>query len=43
LKREIMFSLGGRKKEEKQNENLVVVLKGWNSRKISKTLSGFIA
>jgi hypothetical protein len=28
LKREIMFSLGGRKKEEKENENLVIVLEG---------------
>jgi hypothetical protein len=32
LKREIMFSLGGGKKEEKENENLVIVLKGWDSR-----------
>jgi len=32
LKREIMFSLGGKKKEEKENENLVIVLEGWDSR-----------
>ncbi len=32
LKREIMFSLGGGKKEEKENENLVIVLEGWDSR-----------
>jgi hypothetical protein len=38
-----MFSLGGGKKEEKKNENLVIVLEGWDSREISKTLSGFIA
>jgi hypothetical protein len=43
LKREIMFSLGGGKKEEKENENLVIVLEGWDSRKILETLSGFIA
>jgi hypothetical protein len=43
LKREIMFSLGGGKKEEKENENLVIVLEGWDSREISETLSGFIA
>jgi hypothetical protein len=30
--REIMFSRGGGKKEEKENENLVIVLKGWDSR-----------
>ncbi len=35
-----MFSLGGGKKEEKENENLVI--EGWDSRKISETLSGFI-
>jgi hypothetical protein len=38
-----MFSLGGGKKEEKENENLVIVLEGWDFREISKTLSGFIA
>jgi hypothetical protein len=43
LKREIMFSLGGGKKEEKENENLVIVLEGWYFREISETLSGFIA
>jgi len=43
LKREIMFSLGGGKKEEKDNENLVIVLEGWDPREISETLSGFIA
>jgi hypothetical protein len=43
LKKKIMFSLGGGKKEEKENENLVIVLEGWDSREISKTLSGFIA
>jgi hypothetical protein len=43
LRREIMFGLGEGKKEEKENENLVIVLEGWNSREISETLSGFIA
>jgi hypothetical protein len=43
LKREIMFSLGEGKKEEKENENLVIVLEGWDSREISETLSSFIA
>jgi hypothetical protein len=38
-----MFSLGGGRKEEKYNENLVIMLKGWNFREISETLSGFIA
>ncbi len=38
-----MFGLGEGKKEEKENENLVIVLEGWNSREISETLSGFIA
>jgi hypothetical protein len=38
-----MFSLGGRKKEEKENEKLVIVLEGWDSREISETLSGFVA
>ncbi len=38
-----MFSLGGGKKEEKETENLVIVLKGWDSREISEILSGFIA
>jgi hypothetical protein len=37
-----MFSLGKGKKEEKWNENLVIVLEGWNFREISETLSGFI-
>jgi len=32
LKREIMFSLGGGKKEGKENENLVIVLEGWDFR-----------
>jgi hypothetical protein len=53
LKRKIMISLSRGKKEGKQNGNLVIVLKewgwvmivleGWNFRKISQTLSGFIA
>jgi len=43
LKRKIIFSVGRGKKEEKQNKNLVIVLEGWNSKEISKTLSGFIA
>ncbi len=30
-----MFSLGGGKKEEKENENLVIVLEGWDSREIN--------
>jgi hypothetical protein len=43
LKKEIMFSFGGGKKEEKENENLVIVLEGWDSTEISETLLGFIA
>jgi hypothetical protein len=43
LKRGIMFCLGGGKKEEKENENIVIVLEGWDSREVSETLSGFIA
>jgi hypothetical protein len=38
-----MFSFGGRKKEKKENEKLVIVLEGWDSREISETLSGFVA
>jgi hypothetical protein len=38
-----MFSVGRRKKEEKYNKNLVIVLEGWSFREISETLSGFIA
>jgi hypothetical protein len=48
-----MINLGGGEKEGKYNENLVIVLKewgwavivlgGWNFRKISQTFSGFIA
>jgi hypothetical protein len=32
LKKEMMFNLGGGKKEEKENENLVILLEGWDSR-----------